>query len=275
MKIKFTLILSSLFLSVISNSQTVLSNAILKAKMETTRENSGGNDGEGGPQIVLGGQDGELRIVIKGNKYKVANESANMNNYIYVDKDAKTTTTLFEAMGNKRGFVQTDDEKIESRKAMDSARKNQQNNNQTMGGFRVQDMRPTITIEYSEESKIINKINCKKAIITSKRQNGETSKYDLWYTPDYILPEGVDLGRFAQFRDLKGIPVMYESVNKINFGDREITMTTKFELTSINNNAEIKDKEFDIPKGYDIKTWKEWQKDNPGGGGGMRMIFRN
>ena len=206
----------------------------------------------------------------------MVNESSNMNNTVYVDKDAGTTTTLFEMMGTKRGFVQTDAEKTEARKAMDSAMKS--TTSQNTGGFRVHDLRSTATIEYTDETKVIRKLTCKKAIVSVKRQNGEISKFDLWYCPDYILPEGMEFGRALQVRDLKGIPVMYESVNKMNFGDREITMTTKFELVSLDANAEIKDKEFEVPKGYDIKPWKEWQKENGGGPGGMpgmRVMIRN
>ncbi len=277
MKFKLTLFTLAVIAACHSFSQTVLTNAVIKAKTETTRESSGGDADGGGPQIFMAGQDADIKVFLKADKYKMLMESNNMNTMVFVDKTAKTTTNLFEAMGNRNGYMQTDDEKAEARKAMDSAMKaNSNNTNPTMGGFRVQDMRGNTTIEYTEETRVINKINCKKAIVTTKRQGNET-KYDLWYCPDYILPEGIELARFTQIRDLKGIPVKFESVNKLNFGDREITMTTKFELTSLDLNAEIKDKEFVVPKDFEVKSWKEWQKQNgngPGGPGRM-MIFRN
>lgn len=257
-------------------AQQPLNNAIVKVKMETSTDNTGG--GDGGAVFQMAGQETEMTAFIKDSMRKVVIKNNFMNNITIYDGKTGTSTILTESMGEKTGFTQNEAQRQEQRRRTDSIIKAQSEESGGGPGGRMTiriggGQEKTIDIAYTEETKLINKINCKKAVITTQNNEGVQKKIDVWYSPDYSLPAGVNIGRGAvNFSGLKGMPVLYEQANVMNFNGNEMTMTTRYEVTSIETAKTIDDKEFALPKGYTIKTWDEYIKDNPEGPGMRRSI---
>jgi hypothetical protein len=261
--------------------QQVLNKAVIKAKIETTTDNSGmGDGGGGGAMVQMAGNETDIKIYIKDSLRKVVTENNFMNNIIITDGNTGISTSLTESGGEKNGYTQTREERDMQRKRMDSIMKARENGEGDNGGggrvvVRMGGASNVVSIDYTEEAKEINKIKCKKAVVTTKKQDGSLQKIDVWYSPDYVLPAGVSMGRGGlNLSELKGLPVMYETVNTINIGNGEMTMTSHYEISKLELNTEIADKEFAIPKGYTIKTYQEYIKDNPDGMPGMRRMIR-
>jgi hypothetical protein len=254
-------------------AQQVLNNAIIKMKVETTSENAGGGDG-GGPQIQIGGGETTIKVLLRDSMRKSQTESNVMNNITLYDGSKGITTVLTETMGERTGYMQTREEQADQRRRMDSANKARAEAAQNGSGGGPMMVRiggggsSVVKVEYTDAAKVINKIDCKKAIVTAKKTDGSEVTFDVWYSPDYKMPSGWGKTRMIDLSEIKGMPVMYELVNVINMGGNEITMTMHFEVTGLELNAKIADKEFELPKGYKIKTYAEYIKDNPDGGGG-------
>lgn len=260
-------------------AQQPLTNAIVKIKMETTTDNSGGGGDGGGPVFQMAGQETEVVAYLKDSMRKVVIKNNFMNNITIYDGRTGVSTILTESMGEKTGFTQNEAQRLEQRRRTDSimkARETEESGNGS-GGMRIMRVGAAadkvVDIVYTDEAKTINNINCKKAVVTTQNNEGVQKKTEVWYTPDYSMPVGVNVGRAGgSFTGLKGMPVMYEQSNVLNLGNTEMTMTTHYEVKSIEIGKTIDDKEFTIPKGYTIKTWEEYLKDNPDGPGMRRTI---
>lgn len=260
-------------------AQQVLNNAIVKAKIEVTTDANNAGGGDGAPMIQMAGNETDIKIFVKDSMRKVLTQNNFMNNIVLYDGKSGINTTLTESGGEKSGFTQTKEEREMQQKRMDSIRKARENGEGEGGPgrmvIRMGGAMEPVAIEYTEEAKEINKMKCKKAVVTSKKQDGSLVKTDVWYSPDFMLPSGLGFSRGSlNLAGLKGMAVMYETTNTINMGGNEMTMTTHFEVSSIEQNANIADKEFTVPKGYEVKTYQEYLKDNPDGMPGMRRVFR-
>lgn len=257
-------------------AQQTVNNAVIKIKMETTSDNTGG--GDGGAVIQMAGQETDITAYFKDSLRKVTLQNNFMNSTTIYDGRTGTSTVLTESMGEKTGYTQNEAQRQEQRRRMDSAMKARESEESGPGRMVVRfggGSDKTIDIAYTEETKVINKINCKKAIITTQSSEGTQKKTEVWYTADYILPVGVNIsGRGGiNFAGFKGMPVMYEQSNTMNINGTEMTMTTHYEVKSIETGKNIEDKEFNIPKGYTVKTWEEYLKENPDGMP-MRRVIR-
>jgi hypothetical protein len=261
-----------------TQAQTVLNNAIVTMKMETVSE--GGGDG-----FQMPPNETEMKVYIRDSMSKIELTNNFMHSITLMDKLTGISTNLMEMQGEKTGYTQSNEDREAFRLRMDSIRKAQQEASGSGGdggpGRMVIRMGGNTTvknIDYIEETKVINGINCKKAIVTTANEEGVESKITVWYTEDFVIPRGVNIaGRgMMNFENLKGMPVSYETIRTMNFNGNEISMITTFQITDIKKDAKIEDKEFALPKGYKIKTYNEWIKDNPNGmpGGGMRMMIR-
>jgi hypothetical protein len=273
---KLIVLAFTLCFAAVLNAQSVLNNVIIKAKMETVRE--GGNDDDGGMRM-MGNNETEMAIYIRDSMTKVTTRNAFMNNITITDKATGISTILTESQGEKSGYAQTAADREAYRLRMDSIRKAQQENGGEGGPGRMVirmggGANKVKNIEYVEETKVINTINCKKAIVTSVDNENVESKVTVWYSDAYVLPKGLTGMRMMNFGDLKGLPIMYETSRTMNIGGNELTMVTTYQVTEIKANATIEDKEFAIPKGYKIKTYSEWIKDNPNGMQGGGRVFR-
>jgi GLPGLI family protein len=122
---------------------------------------------------------------------KLENTSDFGTQQVYVDRKNKKTTTLMEMMGRKMGFYSTDADAEAMQKRMDSARNVRRDSLEKMG-LSFAKNEPEIT--YLDETKKIAGLNCKKAIVKTKGQNGVVNETTVWYSPDFTFGEGFSLG---------------------------------------------------------------------------------
>lgn len=275
MKKVLLLLLASLPAALIA--QQPFTNAIVKITMETSTDNSGGGGDGGGPVFQMAGQETEIVAYMKDSMRKVVIKNNFMNSITIYDGKTGVSTILTETMGEKTGFTQNEAQRLEQRRRSDSIMKARESEESGTGGMRVMRVGAgtdkVVDITYTEETKTINKINCKKAVLTTQNSEGVQKKTEVWYSPDYSMPAGVNIGRGGlTFSGFRGLPVMYDQVNVLNLNNSEMTMTTHYEVKSIETGKTIDDKEFTIPKGYTIKTWDEYIKENPDGPGMRRTI---
>lgn len=280
---------------------------IVKSKTEITfPENPNRSaDGDGGGPT---GMESKSTVYYKGDLIKTYNQSDFGNNTVIIDKKNKRTTTLTEAMGRKTGYYITEEDEIkmkeDAQKRMDSLRAARGESNTQMQNPNNTAREPEI--EYTNDTKKIAGLNCKKAIIKNRSRQGEVSETIVWYTPDLKKPAdypamgnmggggggfarsfrigrgggapngggprgaggGFGFGGSAGFDKIDGF-VMGYSISRPN----GFKMQT--EVTGIEVNPDINDKVFDIPKGFDVKPFSEMRSQQnsffiqagpPGGG---------
>jgi hypothetical protein len=215
------------------------------------------------------GGDGETKSVttLKGNMVKTFTETDMSRTTVLRDNGKKMTTTLMEMMGKKTGFYTTDEEQEQMGKRMDSMMQSRRQGTEAAFNNRSNATVST-TITYVEEAKKIAGINCKKALLISTKQNGSKDTSIAWYAPDFKLQGIVSTGGSSGFgsfgaritttgglSDLAGFPMQYEV--KMNRGRKMIV-----EVTKINIEKDVADKEFDIPKDFEVKAMKDMQNGN-------------
>jgi hypothetical protein len=238
--------------------------------------------GEGGRMNFRNFGDGETKSVtyLKNDLVKTVMKSDMGRSTIIRDNGKKLTTTLIEMMGNKTGFYSTDEEAAEMRKRMDSMM--QATRNGTSDTSRRRNARPAETVApeiiYTEETKKIAGYNCKKAYIVHTRFLGNKDSSVVWYTPDFKLQNVSSTGGLSGFGSMMGSSNSnpYEKIdgfvmryeNKMPRGRNMVVEVTKVDLAK-----EIADKEFDIPKDFEVKPMKDMQNMMQGGGGPGRTII--
>ena len=266
-----------LFATVEATAQTkVLDHAVITTKTTITSPEGlddnvpppppPGNDGEQRVTFRFGG-DGETKSVttLKGTMVKTYTETDMSRTTVLRDNSKKITTTLMEMMGNKTGFYATDEEQEQMAKRMDSMiqSRNQGNGNTAMRSNAA--VKTAIT--YIDENKKIAGLACKKALVITTRQNGNKDTNTVWYCPDFKLQGIVSTGGMSGFgsfgritslsglNDLAGFPMQYEM--KMNRGRKMVV-----EVTKINTDKDVADKEFEIPKDFVVKPMKDMQNGN-------------
>ncbi|CAN5156864.1 hypothetical protein BH09BAC2_BH09BAC2_24110 [soil metagenome] len=262
MKIFFLFLAVLTFFSSIAQPK-ILTHAVVTSKTSITLPDDmpAMQDGDGNRMVMIngmsGGDDTKTTIWYNGDKVKIVNDGGMGKSTIIINKAEKKTTTLIEMMGNKTGFVSTEEDEIQQRKRMDSmmgARRNSVTN---------------ISIDYFDDTKKIAGYECKKALIKTSHQNGKTDSMFVWFTPEIKMAEGYSFrsggmmgggGNMSGFDKLNGFPMKYEM--KMRRG-----MIMSMEVTKIDTEKNISDNEFDIPKGFDIKPMSEMR----GPGGGMQF----
>ena len=268
-------IITSLFLvaSVVTNAQTkILTQATVTTKT-TTISPDGIDDNMPPPppsangeevRVMRFGGDGETKSVttLKGDMVKTYTENEMSRTTVLRDNGKKITTTLMEMMGNKTGFYATDEEQEQMSKRMDSL---MQNRRQETGNTNL-NSNPAIStsIAYIDETKKIAGLVCKKAFVITERKNSIKDSSTVWYCPDFKLQGVVSTGGMSGFggfgrttnlsglKELAGFPMQYEM--KMNRGRKMVV-----EVTKINIDKEVADKEFEIPKDFVLKPMKDMQ----------------
>lgn len=269
----------------------VVDKAIVKVKTEIIfPENfSGGGPGGGGGSRGGGGggdmggftmpreMETNSTMFYTPNFMRVESLTDYGNNIVITDRVNKKTTTLIEAMGRKTGFFSTDAEAEAQRAKMDSMRNLRRDSLATLG-ISFKDNKPELI--YSDETKKVSGFTCKKVTIKTTAQNGQVSENVIWYNPDFKISAkstaasanpggfGGGSGRMSMMGgsipgldDINGFPMEYEMSRGNGFKMHMVVMKVQLD-------AQIEDKTFEVPKGFDIK---------PMGAGGdmMRTIFRN
>jgi hypothetical protein len=285
---KQSLTLLALFTTAVAFAQPrVVEKAIIKAKTEITFPENFSPGGQGGGPG--GGREGmsftmprdmetTTTMYYTPDFMKVESLSDFGNNIVITDRINKKTTTLIEAMGRKTGFFSTDAE-AEQRNARQDSMRNARRDSLALLGLTFRDNKPELI--YSEETKKVSGITCKKVTIKTTGQNGQVSESVIWYDPSFkIAPSstkaGANPGGFGGGRSsmmaggiqglelIEGFPMEYEMTRGNGF-------TIHMTVLKAQPDANIDSKTFEIPKGFDIKP----QSSMENGGGGMRMIFRN
>lgn len=264
MILKYISLSSTFFLSAIlsSRSQDTIKNAIIRIQIEnisaTENSPSSQTENQGFTRMIDG--DIQSTIWMKNGLSKTEADLGFGKSVVYYNSLNKTTTTLFELMGKKMGFYSNEEELNKMLRETDSA-------SIQRNAFNKQD----VLIEYLNEEKTVAGIKCKKAIIHYQNRRLEDQQQEVWYCPEFILEQGIrfnELIRSASIpglKKLKGFPMEMEI-------KRQNGSITKFEVQKIELNADIKDQEFIIPSGYDIRPMSEM---NQGGKGRFQFPFEN
>lgn len=280
MRLFFTTLLCSGLLTAAAQPKTVTQATI------TTKTTITALDGEqpasaipqptgDGPVIVRRNVDGPGETIsqtfFKDNMVKTVTDNDMGRNTVIRDNKAKITTTLMEIMGNKRGFYATDEDQAAMTRQMDSLM-------QSRGGAAAPaaNTPPVIQVFYRDETKKIAGYNCGKAVVHITRATGEVDSSVVWYNMDVKLEGlaytgGSNASGFMSFRRtnnnnadilsrVKGFPMQYEM--KMGRGRTMTVVVTKLDV-----DKEVKDKEFEISKEFDVKPAKDMQ----GPGGGMQF----
>jgi len=231
--------------------------------------------GNGGGNMFRNFGDGETKSTtyLKGDMVKTVLKNDMGRTAIIRNNATKLTTTLIEIMGNKRAFYATDEDQEELRKKADSMMQERRKKD-TNNKVRPVREKPVIEVGYSDETKKIAGYLCKKAYIVSTNFLGMSDTTIVWFTPDIKFAGfnstggtnslgimGNALGNMDGFDKIDGFVMQYEKNMP-----RKRRMSV--EVTKIETDKEVKDKEFEIPKDFDVKPMKEMQNMLGGGRGG-------
>lgn len=109
--------------------------------------------------------------------------------------------------------------------------------------------RPVPNISYSNDTKVIAGLLCKKATITTWDENGNEYTAEVYY---HEFPEGENMNFFNDFRDIKGVMMEYSFLSQEAY---IVTFTaTKFKK------KKVKDSEFEAPANTVFYTLDEINK---------------
>ena len=224
--------------------------------------------------------DGETKFTtyLKGDLVKTVINAEMGRSTVYRDNNKKLTTTLMEMMGNKMGFYVTDDEQAEMQRKRDSMFNERRKKDTSLSKLPAFD-RKYINSEIVEtgESKKIAGYTCKKAFIISSRFPGVYDTAIIWYTQEFKVQNLSSTGGFESMSGFMGN--MAPSLNSLDKIDGfvmsyQIKMRRNrlmnVEVTKVELEKQIDDKEFKIPADFDIKPMKEMR----GMFGGERGMMR-
>ena len=234
--------------------------------------------GGGGNQMFRNFGDGETKSTtyLKDDKIKTILQNDMGRSTIIRDNNAKLTTTLLEIMGNKTGFFITDDEQAEMKLKMDSMMQARRANDSTR--TRPASTASNVEISYVDGTKKIAGYDCKKALLISTRLLGIKDTVAVWYNPGIKLQNVASTGGTSSFGGFGGFGnfTTLNGLDKIDGFVMQYEMNMRrgrkmiVEVTRIDLKKELTEKDFEIPKDFDVKPMKEFQGMMQGAG----MQFR-
>lgn len=238
------------------------------APEEDDMQNPGG--GGGGGFNFRNMMDGETKSTtwIKNDLVKTLLKSDIGRSTILRNNSTKITTTLLEIMGTKQGFYISDSEQVALR---DSMRRSRMKNDSTRAS-QAPPAEPEVEVSYSDETKKIAGYPCKKAYVITTRLLGVKDTVVTWYTSDIKFQYVTSTGGLSGFGNMGSV----NGLSKVNGFIMRYEMNMprgrrmEVEVTKIETGKEIADKEFEIPKDFDIKPMKE-MRNMFGGRGGFGM----
>lgn len=227
--------------------------------------------------------DGEIKSVtyLKNDLVKTVTNLDMGRSTIIRDNAKKVTTTLMEMMGNKTGYYATDEEQAETRKRVDSMMQATVKSGDTTARRLARPGDAPTEIVYTEETKKIAGYLCKKAYLVTTRFLGAKDSAVVWYNPDIKLQNitstgGSGMGNIFGGSSNSGLSKIDGFVMEYHTKmGRGRTMT--IQVTKLDTGKDIADKEFDIPKDFEVKPMKEMQnmiQGSRGPGGENRTIIR-
>ncbi len=224
--------------------------------------------------------DGETKSVvyIKNDMVKTVAKSDMGRTTTIRDNKAKLTTTLLEIMGNKTGFYATDEEQEQVKKSMDSMMRARSKDSVARPAPK-QSEASQIDLVLTEETKKIAGYDCKKAYLITTKLMIIKDTATVWYTPSFKVPNFTPsgaAGAIVSFTNpgntsnglekIDGFIMRYETKMRRN-------RTMIMEVTKVDLAKDIADKEFNIPKDFDVKSMKE-MRSQMGNGQGMQFQMR-
>jgi hypothetical protein len=257
---------------------------VIAPEEEDVQDMGRGQDGGGrGGMNFRNMMDGETKFVttLKNDNVKTAIRSEMGKSTIYRDNNKKLTTTIMQMMGNETGFFVTDEEQVEMQKRRDSMmaeRRKKDTSTRQNNNFDREKSAPQTEIVYTTETKKIAGFLCKKGYLITTRFLGMKDTANIWVTPDFKLQNILSTG------SITGMPGM-GNMNGLNGLDKidgflmryEMKMRRgrrmEVEVTKVDLDAKIDDKEFEVPNDVEIKPMREMQ--NMFGGNGMQRGGRD
>lgn len=267
---------SSLFAQPMLVKQAIISTTttVIAPEGEDVQNLQGGG---GGNQMFRNMGDGETKSTtyLKDSMVKTILKSDIGRSTIIRNNEAKLTTTLLEIMGNKTGFFITDTEQAEMRIRMDSMNEARRNADTTRPKRTSGNNSNTVEISYVDGSKKIAGYDCKKALVITTRILGIKDSVAVWYNPQIKLQNIASTGGTSSFGGFGNVGnfTSLNGLDKIDGFVMEYQMNMRrgrkmiVEVTKIDLKKELTEKEFDIPKDFEVKPMKEFQSMMQGGGG--------
>lgn len=105
-------------------------------------------------------------------------------------------------------------------------------------------------VEFTNETKVIQGLTCKKAVITSYGLFGNSYTYDAYY---YEHPDLDNINFFSEFRSIKGLLMEYTFVSQDIY-------IIHFAANNFKKKKKISEKEFKLPENLTYYTWEELNK---------------
>jgi GLPGLI family protein len=234
------------------------------------------NQGQGGGMGAMFRNfgDGETKATtyLKNDMVKTVMKTDMGRTTVIRNNGTKLTTTLIEMMGNKTGFYITDSEQVVMREKMDSMMKSRRKDSaeHTLPANTPNPVNVIVT----DETKKIAGYTCKKAYLVTTHILGIKDSVAVWFTPDIRLENVTSTGGLSGFGNMgtingldkiDGFVMSYETKMR---RDRRMVV----EVTKIDTSKDVADKEFVIPKDFDVKPMKDMQ--GMGGGNFFQMRRR-
>ncbi len=271
------ILISFLFFSLTTYAQQkIITQAIVNtttniiAPEEDELQNPGGGNGGMNFRNIM---DGETKSVtyLKNNLIKTVLKSDIGRSTILRNNSTGMTTTLLEIMGNKTGFFVSDSEQTELRKKADSMMQSRQKKD-TSAIVSTDQRSPTTELVDLGETKKIAGYNCKKALLVTTKFPVIKDTVTVWYTSEIKLQNISSTGGLSGFGNMGAIAGLEKIDGFVMRYEMNMRRNRKMEVevTKIDTAKEIADKEFDIPKDFEIKPMKDMQG-MFGGGRGFQM----
>jgi GLPGLI family protein len=280
---KFSFLVLSLCISFVSFSQPkLISQAIVNTTTtviapEDEDVQNLQNSGQGGGMNFRNFMDGETKSVtyLKNNFTKTVMKSDMGRSTIIRNDSLKLTTTLIEMMGNKTGFYVTDEEQAQLRKRADSMMQGRRKKDSSASITREMPQRPSevpVEISYTNDTRKIAGYACKKAWVITTRLLGTKDSVAAWYSPEIKLQHVSSTGGLSGFGNMGSVNGLDKIDGFVMAYEMNMRRNRKMqvEVTKIDLQKDIADKEFDIPKDFEVKPMKDMQN-MFGGQGGFQM----
>lgn len=240
-------------------------------------------NGEGGPRFNFRNMmDGETESVtyIKGDQMKTSLKSESIKMAIYRNQAEKSTTTVFEMMGNVQGYRLTDQEQADMQRMRDSMMAERRKRDSIKTGTMERERKaPTVLFERTNEKRKIAGLECTKGYLITLRFLGQKDSTEIWYTPDVKFDQLRFTGGFSGMPMMGGRDMGLAGTEQVDGFIMQYTMKLprkrimSVEVTKIDLNKEISQKELNVPGNVEIKPFREMQQMFGGGRGGGRQRF--
>lgn len=267
------------FLLIAASAANAQQKIVTQAVIQTTtniiapeEEDAVNVQGNGGGFNFRNFGDGETKSTIyyKDSMVKTVNKTDMGRTTSIRNNSALLTTTLIEMMGNKSGYYATDAEQAEMRVRIDSMMKARVAD--TSNGRRVSMAKPSepVIVVTNETRKVAGYV-CKKAYIITTGFLGNKDTTTAWYSPELKFVNlnytggmggfGIQTGTVNGLDKLDGFVMAYEMKMRRN-------RFMQVEVKKLDLDKKIVDKEFEIPKDFELKPASEMQRMMRGSGRG-------